>query len=272
MNRSITDVLEGRSRWALEEATCLAVLPALPTKSVHHTITDPPYSKDLYSRTRTNKGSGFRPNGKPVCASELSEKTSALQLASMAIGSIDEILDDVARELLRLTPRWLVVFSDIEIAPRWRAAFAGFYVRTGVWVKPDAMPQITGDRPAQGFEACTIGHEPGRKRWNGGGRPAVWTHNTCKGRERPDHPCPKPLALMEQLIADFTDPGEIILDPFAGSGTTGVACLRLGRRFIGIERDEKYAQIARDRLTAEGECSTLSQYRAGQLSMFAETT
>jgi len=63
----------------------------------------------------------------------------------------------------------------------------------------------------------------------------------------------KPPALMESLVRDFTDPGELICDPFAGSGTTGVACLRLGRRFIGWERDPKYHAVAVKRLRAARE-------------------
>jgi DNA modification methylase len=63
----------------------------------------------------------------------------------------------------------------------------------------------------------------------------------------------KPLPLMESLVRDFTDPGDLILDPFAGSGTTGVAAIRLGRRFIGWEKDPKYHTIAVKRLTAARE-------------------
>jgi modification methylase len=73
---------------------------------------------------------------------------------------------------------------------------------------------------------------------------------------------------MEALVADFTDPGDIILDPFCGSGTTGVAAIRLGRRFVGIERDPTYAQLARDRISAEVSGSTLSAQRAGQVALF----
>jgi site-specific DNA-methyltransferase (adenine-specific) len=67
------------------------------------------------------------------------------------------------------------------------------------------------------------------------------------------HTTQKPEALMEALIRDFTDPGDLILDPFAGSGTTGVAAIRLGRRFIGWEKDPKYHAIALKRLTAARE-------------------
>jgi site-specific DNA-methyltransferase (adenine-specific) len=171
-----------------------------------------------------------------------------LQLAANKIGAIDDILDVVAAELLRVTRRWIVVFCDDEIAQRWRAAFGDAYVRTGIWVKTDPMPQVTGDRPAQGHEPAIIAHRPGRKRWNGGGRPATWIYGTSKGNERAPHPCPKPFALMRQLVADFSDPGERVLDAFSGSGTTGLACKAMGRSFLGYEINPEYAEIARRRI------------------------
>src|SRR6185295_3098316 len=103
-----------------------------------------------------------------------------------------------------------------------------------MWAKDNPMPQISADRPGQAFELCTIAHARprGRMRWNGGGRGGRWDHPTCQGPDRPEHPSPKPLDLMLEQVADFTDPGELVLDVFAGSGTTGVACLRLDRRVI----------------------------------------
>jgi DNA modification methylase len=62
------------------------------------------------------------------------------------------------------------------------------------------------------------------------------------------HPTQKPVALMEYLIRTYTNEGETVLDNCMGSGTTGVACINTGRKFIGIEKDEKYFQIARDRI------------------------
>jgi DNA modification methylase len=70
-------------------------------------------------------------------------------------------------------------------------------------------------------------------------------------------------------IVGFAPPDSTVLDPFCGSGTTGVAAIRLGRKFIGIEKNHDYAQIARDRLAAEEEGSTLQARRAGQLSLLA---
>ena len=69
-------------------------------------------------------------------------------------------------------------------------------------------------------------------------------------------------------IRNTTDPDELILDPFCGSSTTGVACLRLGRRFIGIEKDPRYHAIAVERMRAETNGLSLTASRAGQLPMF----
>lgn len=82
------------------------------------------------------------------------------------------------------------------------------------------------------------------------------------------HPVPKPIGWMLWLVGLASRPGDLILDPFAGSGTTGIAALRLGRRFIGIEKDEKYFRLACDRLRAEEQGSTLQAARAGQEALF----
>jgi 16S rRNA G966 N2-methylase RsmD len=263
------DVVEGRARWAVVRADNADVLPLMSEKCVAHVITDPPYSRDLYLRFRSNsraRMTKLSPTGKKM-------KTPAyLALANEKIGAVDDIVERCGPDFVRLAARWVLAFHDAESGHLWREAFGRAYVRAGVWVKPNPVPQISGDRPGQGFEACSIAHRPGRKRWNGGGLPAVWTHCALQGnwteRQGNDHPCPKPLELMLELVELFTDPDEVILDPFAGSGTTGVACIRLGRRFIGIERDEKYAAIARERLAAEERGLSLRDARAGQTSIF----
>lgn len=70
----------------------------------------------------------------------------------------------------------------------------------------------------------------------------------CAQVDESDHPTEKPVSLMEHYIANSTQSGEIICDPFMGSGTTGVAAIKQGRKFIGIEKDEKYFQIACKRI------------------------
>jgi tRNA/tmRNA/rRNA uracil-C5-methylase (TrmA/RlmC/RlmD family) len=76
--------------------------------------------------------------------------------------------------------------------------------------------------------------------------------------------------LVAELVELFTDPGDVVLDPFCGSGTTGVACLRAGRRFIGFEVDPLWATISSARLMAEERHSTLTALRAGQQALFAQ--
>jgi len=81
----------------------------------------------------------------------------------------------------------------------------------------------------------------------------VWTFPTVshyKGK----HPCEKPVELMEHIIRSSTRPGALVLDPFAGSGTTGVACRNLGREFVGIEMSEEYARAARERIEGGQAC------------------
>jgi site-specific DNA-methyltransferase (adenine-specific) len=69
-------------------------------------------------------------------------------------------------------------------------------------------------------------------------------------KKTPGHPCPKPEGLMEEVVKRFSDEGETVMDPFMGIGTTGVACKRLSRRFIGIDIDPGYCDIAVKRIDA----------------------
>lgn len=223
-------------------ADCLDVLPTLDT--VDHVVTDPSYFRDVYLRASA-------PNTKPGSQTPGRLGVTLAKLAAGDIGEIDELVVPVSSEIARLTTRWAIVFSDVENAHRWREALtsAGMrYARTGAWVKPDAMPQMSGDRPGQGFEVCTIMHANGPMRWNGGGHAAVWTHGIARGDERVGHPCPKPISLMRELVALFTNPGDVILDPFAGSLTTAVAAYQLGRLCIAIEREERWCEAGVQRL------------------------
>jgi modification methylase len=84
-----------------------------------------------------------------------------------------------------------------------------------------------------------------------------WTFPLCTGEERikgedgkKAHPTQKPEALLHRIIMAATKPGDVILDPFFGTGTTGAAAKRLGRHFVGIERDETYAKVAETRIAA----------------------
>lgn len=253
MELSVIEPYYDRDGITIYNADCLDVLPLL--EQVDHVITDPPYASDVYLRMgqwESAHAAEREKNGGKIPGGTLGDALTVM--AAGDIGAIDKMLAPVALEVGRLVKRWALVFSDSEYIHEWRAALLGAglrYVRTGAWVKPDPMPQMSGDRPGVGFEPCTIAHAQGRMRWNGGGHPAVWNYGRSKGTERPDHPCPKPLPLMRELIEQFTDPDDLILDPFMGSGTTLRAAKDLGRRAIGIEINENYCEIAVKRMAQE---------------------
>lgn len=74
----------------------------------------------------------------------------------------------------------------------------------------------------------------------------IYHYNSTNGKNV--HPTQKPVALLEYLIKTYTDEGDIVLDNCMGSGSTGVACVNTGRGFIGIEKDERYFDIAQQRI------------------------
>ena len=207
-------------------------LASLPDKSVDHVITDPPYEAEAHTLGRRRGKAGGGAEESPLDFPAITQ----------------EQRQAVAVALARVARRWVVVFCQAEAVAAWKAALeagGGSYRRPMVWVKPGAAPQFTGDRPGMGYESMVAAHAPGRSRWNGGGKHGVYIYPPCGDGL---HMTQKPLELMLSLVRDFTDPGELICDPFAGSGTTGVACKCLGRRFIGWERDPKYHAIAERRI------------------------
>lgn len=222
---------------------CRDVLPHL--QMVDHVITDPPYNRDIYTRMSRQCSLGI--SG----AQRVTKNSGLVAMRAGAIGAVNELIGPISDSLGRLVKRWAVIFSDVESCHLWRSALledAGLrYVRTGAWVKDNPMPQMTGGRPAVGFEPCTIVHARGKMRWNGGGHPAIWRYGSDQEKP-PIHPCPKPLGVMLEIVQQFTDLGDVILDPFAGSLTTILAAKKTQRRAIGIESNEQFLELAIKRL------------------------
>lgn len=225
------------------------ILPTLDL--VDHFIADPPYSEHVHGAARSRVMSANDRGGRYGADLRRNVDLGFTHLS-------EELRGFLADQAARLTRRWVLVFSDTESAHLWAEDLenAGLdYVRAGAWIKRGSAPQFSGDRPATGFEAITIAHPKGRKRWNGGGSHAVWDVPIVLNRARADkservHPTQKPLVLMQKLVEQFTDPGDLILDPTAGSGTTAVAAKLLSRRAVLIERDEPHCESAAIRLTA----------------------
>jgi DNA modification methylase len=235
------------SSYRVHLGDAVELMRSLEPASVDAVITDPPYSEHVHASVRSSSTHHFWDKTRNPTTLPRELGFEHLTSGQMALA---------AEQFARVVRRWVVVFSDVESAPLWRDALAGAgldYVRTGIWLKPGAAPQFSGDRPGVGFETLVIAHQPGRKRWNGGGKHAVWTHPIVLNRDGKSprhHPTEKPVGLMGQLVRDFTDLDELIFDPFAGSGSTGVAAIQLDRRFIGVELDPSYREIALRRLAA----------------------
>ncbi len=238
----------------------LTGLASLADKSIDVSIDDPPYDEHTHKAGRRGC-TGLREPTRPNATGAQFNRTRDLGFAAI---TQDEMAES-ARQRARVTRRWVLTFCTVEMVGNsavdggsgWRAHLerAGLeYVRTAVWHKLGATPQFTGDRPAQAVEAIIIAHPPGRKRWNGGGKHGYYAHPIVLDRAHNGgrlHTTQKPLALMQDLVIDFTEPGETVLDSYAGSGTTGMACRDLGRNFLGWELSPEYHAIATRRLNGD---------------------
>jgi site-specific DNA-methyltransferase (adenine-specific) len=198
---------------------CYTILPALP--KVGAVITDPPFDEKTHAGARLAGAIDFAP-----------------------LGDVPLLVD----ALLGVCDGWVLAFCAFEQLGAYKAAAGESWIRAGVWDKVVNMPQMTGDRPAQGGEALAIMHRPGKKKWNGGGKAAIWRHLVERGQK--EHPTQKPVSLISELVGLFTQDETTVLDPFMGSGTTGVACINAARKFIGIEMNPTYFDIACTRVDA----------------------
>jgi len=212
---------------------CLDIMPELG--AVDHTISDPPYEAVMQNKW------GVLSRNAP---------SSHVQHEVLGFDAIDEIRGEVARLCVNITNGWAIFFCMAEGVRAWRdeiEAAGARYKRAMVWVKPDAMPQFNGQGPSTGHEMlvsawCGDGHSS----WNGGGRPGVFTYN--KNTLGAVHPTQKPLPLMKQLVYLFSNEGQTVLDPFMGSGSTGVACVTQDRKFVGIEANPEHFESACKRI------------------------
>lgn len=196
-------------------------------------LTDPPYSENTHANAKTNRGNGT--------------SRKLVNFASREEGFV--------RELFGLLPgichRWVIATLE------WRHACAleseppeGLrFLRLGVWVKTNGMPQISADRPAQGWEAIGYLHNSKFKpEWKGGGKAGNYV---LPVEPSALYPTQKPISLALGLIELFTDRGHSVFDPCMGSGTTLRAAKDLGRYAVGVDLSEEACEIAAKRMCQE---------------------
>lgn len=230
---TIAQVLAGDASWAFECRDGFALAKEVGENAVDHTIGDPPYDEQTHEGARAG---GLDAKETPIDFAPLPDISSFLP------------------SLILCSKRWVVLFCTGAMLGDYKRAAGGSrnkgggYIRDGYWHRTNGVPQRTGDRPAVACEAIAILHHPGgRMKWNRGGEQAFWEGPKDADPHR-FHPTKKPLWLMEALIRDFTDPGDLILAPTAGEGTTVEAAIKLGRRCIACEIDPKYHAMGLERL------------------------
>jgi site-specific DNA-methyltransferase (adenine-specific) len=217
---------------------------------VDHVITDPPYENEMHD-AKAKPRRRLRKDGGP-------------ELKALDFASVTTIRDATTAAVAAACQGWFLAFCSPEGIAPWRDSIEGAgmrYKRACFWFKPDGAPQMNGQGPAFAVEPfVTSWCGPSYSVWNGGGRRNMFPHPTNSVDRHGVHPTEKPLSLMSELVGLFTQLDNLVCDPFMGSGTTGIACIKRGRRFIGIERDPKYFEIACER----------ADFAARQPDMFGE--
>ena len=224
--------------WALHGGDCRDIDP----RGFDDLITDPPYSAHVHKSARSNTTRGVRDR-------------------EFGFDHLSAALRAYIAHCAASVRRWSVLYSDLEstgwlrIAAQARGAK---YMRTVPWVRW-SMPQISNDRPPQGAEALLLfwGSQRGRKSWNGPRNLTHLAHKRMRGENK--HKAEKPLDQALDLVQWFSNPGELVYDPCAGSGTFGLACLILGRRYVGAEIDAGWHERASDRLSDYERIGDLSE-------------
>jgi site-specific DNA-methyltransferase (adenine-specific)/modification methylase len=224
---------------------CMDILPTLP--KVDAVITDPPYGVELQGKSNKWKPEmsggyiSFEDSPSNVVANVIPRFVAALSISKRGV----------------LTPGTRMAHS--YPAPD---AMGGIYNRCGAGSGKWGFECVA---PVYYYGPCPyLATGQGR-------RPNGWEQPVNDYADKSDHPCPKPIGLMVWLVERGSLCGETILDPFMGSGTTGVAAIQLGRKFIGIEREPKYFDIACKRIeqaVAQGQLFEPEQPKQVQEQMF----
>lgn len=237
---------------------CIEVMNGLPENSVDLIFADPPYNLQL-------KGDLHRPDNSQVDAVD----DAWDQFDSFAT------YDKFTREWLAAARRLLKPGGAIWVIGSYHNIFrvgaalqdAGYWILNDVvWRKSNPMPNFRGKRLTNAHETMIWAskHEGGKYTFNYEALKALndgvqmrsdWVLPICTGHERlkdeagdKAHPTQKPQSLLHRVIVGSTNPGDVVLDPFFGTGTTGAVAKMLGRDYIGIEREEAYRIVAEKRL------------------------
>ena len=241
------------------QGDCIELLPRLPAESIDLIFADPPYnlqlSQDLWRPNLT------RVNGVEDKWDRFDGFQEYDQFTRAWLSACRRLLKDDGS---------LWVIGTYHNIYRVGAILQnlGFWILNDVlWIKTNPMPNFRGVRFTNAQETLIWASKSKRSRYtfnyhamkalNGGKQMrSDWALPLCTGSERiklngkKAHATQKPEALLERVLLSSSEPGDIVLDPFFGTGTTGAVAKRMGRHWIGIERERQYVEIARRRVAA----------------------
>ena len=217
----------------LKHGDCLELMKDIPDGSVDLVLTDPPYLIKYKTNYRKNKNHDF-------CTEILNDDNYEL---------ISFYIKECYRILKNDTAMYMFCNCDKVDFFKQELQKAGFKIKNMIiWVKNN---WTAGDLKAQfgkHYEIIFLVNK-GRKCFNGERLTDIWCFDRVAGKNQ-QHQNQKPVDLLEQCILKHSNENEIVFDGFMGSGSTGVACVNTNRRFIGIELDDKYFEIAKQRINA----------------------
>ena len=238
---------------------CIEALKALPPKSVDLVFADPPYNLQL-------GGDLLRPDNSKVDA--VDDDWDRFESFATYDAFTKAWLTECRRVLKDDGAIWVIGSYHNIFRVGCTLQDLGFWILNDIiWRKSNPMPNFKGTRftnahetliwasKGKGARRYTFNYDAMKMANDELQMRSDWTLPLCTGEERlkdehgvKAHPTQKPEALLHRVILASTKPGDIVLDPFFGTGTTGAAAKRLGRRYVGIERDEAYAKVAADRI------------------------
>lgn len=226
---------------------CIKTMQSIPTETVDAVITDPPYNIGLFMHERNTNLKKMRENQFAYAGWDNMEYKAWKRNMSRFLTQCARVLKK--RGTLIMFMSIIKVADIIELATK-----LGFYYKTtGVWHKTNPMPRNMNLQFVNSTE-CWIYFiykgTSGTFNNDGNVKHDFLESPVCPNSEKNfgKHPTQKPLKILKELIGCVTNEGEVVLDPFMGSGSTCVACDILRRRYIGIEIEEKYFDIANSRI------------------------
>lgn len=229
---------------------CLEKMKQLPDKSVDLIITDPPYNLGLFMKNRGTNIKGMRDNHFAYSGwDDLDFESWSIQM--------DMFLRECHR-ILKKRGSLIIFMSIIKVETIINLAVKNklYYKTVGIWHKTNPMPRNMNLHFVNSTESWLYFINDGTTGiFNNRGKVIhdFVESSTINNSERKygKHPTQKPLTLICHFIDLLSNEGDIVLDPFMGSGTTGVGCEVLNRKFYGIELDKEYYSIASNRLKAK---------------------